>query len=297
LVKIGLIYKQLTDRDFRVLEAIERGHSRYEYVPLEIIEKYARLPEQHIVLSLSKLHRLKLVKRKTVSGYRSFRLTYLGLDMIALNSLVRKNVLEAIGDRLGVGKESEIFHALAPGGVKVAVKFMRIGRTSFRRTRIVRSWGYDPRLDWFKQAKIAAEREYRATHELYMVGASVPRPLAYNRHAIVTEYINGVELFRRPELSDPEAVLNIILNTIRKAYLEVGIVHGDLSEYNVLVDIGSNKPYIIDWPQFIYRDEPMADELLRRDVEYIVRFFNKHYNVGVDARKAYLYVRGEYEQY
>ncbi len=297
MVKIGLIYKQLTNRDFRVLEAIERGHSRYEYVPLEIIEKYARLPEQHIVLSLSKLHRLKLVKRRTISGYKSFRLTYFGLDMIALNNLVRRNVLEAIGDRLGVGKESEIFHALAPGGVRVAVKFMRIGRTSFRRTRIVRPWGFDPRIDWFKQAKIAAEREYKATRELYMVGASVPRPLAYNRHVIVTEYINGVELFRRPRLSDPKAVLGIILDTIRKAYLDAGIVHGDLSEYNVLVDIEYNRPYIIDWPQFIYRGEPMADELLRRDVEYIVKFFNKHYNVGVDAKKAYLYVRGEYEQY
>lgn len=279
------------------MEAIEKGHSKYEYVPLEVIEKYAKIPEQHIILSLSKLHRLKLVKRKTVSGYKSFRLTYLGLDMIALNSLVRRNIIEAIGDRLGVGKESEIFKALAPGGVFVAVKFMRIGRTSFRRTKIVRPWGFNPRLDWFKQAKIAAEREFKATHELFLVGACVPRPLAFNRHVVVTEYINGVELYTKPKLSEPEAVLDKILNTLRRAYLDVGIIHGDLSEYNVIVDLDNNRPYIIDWPQYVYKDEPMADNLLRRDVEYIVRFFNKHYKVEVDVEKAYLYVRGEYEQY
>lgn len=297
LVKIGIIYKQLTDRDFKVLEAIERGHSKYEYVPLEIIEKYTRLPEQHVVLSLSKLHRLSLVKRKSISGYKAFRLTYLGLDMIALNYLVRKNIIEAIGDRIGVGKESEIFKAIAPGNILVAVKFMRIGRTSFRRTRIVRSWGFNPRLDWFKQAKTAAEREFKATHELFLVGADVPRPLAFNRHVVVTEYISGIELYRRPQLNNPEVVLDRILSTLRKAYLEVGIIHGDLSEYNVIVDIEKNKPYIIDWPQYVYRDDPMADHLLRRDVEYLVRFFNKHYKVGVDLEKAYLYVRGEYEHY
>ncbi len=115
MVKIGLIYKQLAARDFKVLEAIEKNISRFEYVPLEVIEKVSRIPEIHLILILSKLHRLDLVKRISIGGYKAFRLTYLGLDMIALNSLVRRNVLEAIGDKLGVGKESDIFLGLAPG--------------------------------------------------------------------------------------------------------------------------------------------------------------------------------------
>ncbi len=293
MVKVGLIYKQLTRRDLRVLEAIEKGHARFEYVPLEIIEKYSKIPEQHVLLSLSKMHRLKLVKRRTISGYKTFRLTYLGLDMLALDYFVRKDVVEAIGDRLGVGKESELFKALAPGGKKVTVKFLRIGRTSFRRTRIVRNWAQDPRIDWFKQAKIAAEREFKALKELYEIGANVPYVLAYNRHAVVIEYIEGIELYRKPELDNPEEVLWKILDTLRKAYLEVGIVHGDLSEYNVLVSIDTNTPYIIDWPQYVYRDDPAADELLKRDVEYIVRFFNKNYRVEISLDKALRYVRGE----
>ncbi len=295
MVKIGFIYKSLTPRDFKVLRAIEKGMSRFEYVPLEYIEKYSRLPEEHVVLILSKLHRLKLVKRKTVSGYKAFRLTYLGLDMIALNTLVNRNVLKAIGDRIGVGKESEIFKGIAPGDIEVIVKFLRIGRTSFRQTRRVRTWAEKPIIDWFKQSMIAAEREFKALRELAEVKALVPVPIAYNRHVVVVEYINGIELYRRPDLKDPLNVLQGIIDTIRKAYLEVGIIHGDLSEYNILVDIEEEKPYIIDWPQYVYREEPMAEQLLRRDVEYIIRFFRKVYRVEMDIENVLKYVRGENE--
>ncbi len=296
MVKIGLIYKSLTPRDFKVLQAIEKGMGRYEYVPLELIEKYARIPEEHIVLILSKLHRLKLVKRRTISGYKAFRLTYLGLDMLALNTLVKRNALKAIGDRIGVGKESEIFKGIAPGDVEVIVKFLRIGRTSFRQTRRVRSWAEKPIYDWFKQSKIAAEREFKALRELSQLKALVPTPITYNRHVVVVEYINGVELYRRPRLSDPMGVLKDILYTVRKAYLEAGIIHGDLSEYNILVSVEDEKPYIIDWPQYHYRGEPMAETYLRRDVEYILRFFHKVYRVRIDLDNALRYVRGEDEE-
>ena len=294
MVKIGLIYKQLTPHDFRVLEAIEKHIGRYEYVPLEVIEKTSKIPETRLILILSKLHRLDLVKRVTVSGYKAYRLTYLGLDMIALHNLVKRNVLEAIGDKLGVGKESDIYRGLAPGGVKVIVKFLRIGRTSFRRTRITRSWGEDPKYTWFHQSKIAAEREFKALKEVHELGGLVPYPIAYNRHVVVTEYIDGVELYTRPQLSDPRKALLDILSTLRIAYVEAGIVHGDLSEYNILVDIENNKPYIIDWPQYVYREDPNAMDLLKRDINYIIRFFRKTYRVEVDPEKALMYVRGEY---
>lgn len=294
LVKIGIIYKQLTPNDLRVLESIEKHIGRYEYVPLEIIEKTTHIPETRLILILSKLHKLGLIKRISFSGYKAFRLTYLGLDMIALQYLVRRNILEAIGDKIGVGKESDIYRGLAPGNIKVIVKFLRIGRTSFRKTRIKRGWVEDPKYTWFHQSKIAAEREYKALKELYSLKCSVPYPLAYNRHVIVTEYIDGVELYTKPKLENPYRVLEIILDTLRKAYLEAGIIHGDLSEYNILVDIENNKPYIIDWPQYVYRDEPNAMDLLKRDIQYIIRFFKKNYGVEIDPGKAFKYVRGEY---
>lgn len=285
-MNIGLVYKSLTEKDFTVLRAIEEYSSKYEYVPLELIEKKTRIIEEHLTLILNKLNKLKLVKRETIAGYKSYRLTYLGYDMLALNSLVRKNVLEALGDKIGVGKESEIYVGLAPGGVRVAVKFLRIGRTSFRRTKILRSWVQEPHTSWYRQARIAAEREFKALKELSLLKALVPAPFGYDRHVVVTEYVEGVELYRRPSLENPEEVFWKTVDTLRLAYQEVGIVHSDLSEYNILVRIDDQTPFIIDWPQYVYKDHPSSIELLRRDVEYLVKFFNKVYRVNVQIDDA-----------
>jgi len=294
LVKIGIIYRQLRDIDFKILNSIEKGMASYEYVPLEVIERYTKIPETKLELSLSKLHRLKLIKRQYMI-YKGYRLTYLGLDMLSLKYFVDRDIIVAIGDRIGVGKESELFKALAPGNTSVIIKFLRIGRTSFRSTRRVRAFADNPRYDWYKQSKIAAEREYKALHELYLAGGSVPKPLAYNRHSVVIGYINGIELYKKPDLPDPYETVTIILDTLRKAFIDVGIVHGDLSEYNVLVDRGSGKPYIIDWPQYVEKLHPSAGKLLRRDIEYIVRFFKKNYRVILDTNRALKYVKGELE--
>ncbi|ACL10351.1 RIO-like serine/threonine kinase [Desulfurococcus amylolyticus 1221n] len=285
----GEIYKSLTDKDFKVLAAIEKGISRgMEYVALETIERISGLHEGEVILVLGKLHELGLVRRKTIAGYKAYRLTYIGYDMLAFRALVNKNILEALGNKIGVGKESEIYIGLAPGGLKVVVKVLRIGRTSFQRTRLLRSWSSNKvSTTWYEESKLAAEREFKALKTLSSINALVPVPLGYNRHVIVTEYIEGVELYKRPELRKPEQVLEYIIDTISKAYREAGIVHGDLSEYNIIVTVSDEKPYVIDWPQYIYREEPNALQLLRRDVEYVVKFFNKVYGLNIDHMAIY----------
>ncbi len=298
MVILALTYKKLVDRDFRVLGVIERETIRYEYVPIEVIERLAGMPSTHVKLSLDKLNRLKLVQRR-LGSYIGYRLTWMGLDILALKSLVDRGVLEALGDKLGVGKESDVYSGLAPGGKRVIVKFHKIGRTSFHHIVKHRPYAADkPWATWMIVAKISAEREYRALEELWKVGARVPKPIARSRHAVVTEYVEGVELYEYREAQDPESILEKILETIRKAYLDVGIVHGDLSEYNILVTIredGEEEPLIIDWPQYVEKLHPLAEQLLRRDVEYVVRFFRRRYHVECDTEKALAYVKGEAE--
>lgn len=289
LVKLGTVYRQLTPLDFSILSAVERGMANYEYVPLDYVERLVNAPATRVERSLEKLRDLKLIKRWSES-YRGFRLTYLGLDMLALRTLVKEGVLEAIGDKLGVGKESELYRARAPGGLLVIVKLLRIGCRSFRSTKRTRSFVENPQLNWYAQSKIAAEREYKALLELFKAGGLVPRPYAWNRHAVVISCINGVELYRRPKLNDPGRALMDVLETTRKAYVDVGIVHGDLSEYNVIVSVENERAYVIDWPQYVEKDHPSAPSLLKRDVEYIVRFFNKIYGVRLSVDRAFSYV-------
>jgi RIO kinase 2 len=294
MVMLALTYKKLVDRDFKVLQVIEREMPRYEYVPIEVIERRLRMPSSHVALSLQKLNQLKLVRRR-LGEYVGYTLTYMGLDVLALHSLVERGILHALGDKLGVGKESDVYSGLTPSGQRVIVKFHRLGRTSFQRFVRVRTYVADrPYHSKLEVAKIAGQREFRALQELSRVGALVPKPIGYSRHAVVAEYLEGVELYEYREPLDPESMLIDILETLRKAYLDVGIVHGDLSEYNILVVLEGDreKPYIIDWPQYVEKEHPSAESLLRRDVEYVVKFFWKRYRVKVDLEKALKYVKG-----
>lgn len=286
MVNLGLVYKSLIEEDFKVLVTLERLLTSREHVSVRLLERMSGLHESKLMLILSKLHDLNLVKRNTISGEKMYRLTYLGYDMLALRGLARANVIEAIGDKIGVGKESEIYMGLAPNGAEVAIKFLRIGRTSFRQTARTRSWIIGRGTSWYLQSRIAAEREFRALQELEPLNVCTPKPIGYNRHVVVIEFINGVELFLRPPLSDPELVLLKVLETIRVAYQKVSIVHGDLSEYNIIIRKSDENPFIIDWPQYTYRHDPNANSLLKRDVNYIVRFFNKVYGVNLDPEEA-----------
>ncbi|MEM0326948.1 MAG: RIO1 family regulatory kinase/ATPase, partial [Desulfurococcaceae archaeon] len=74
------------------------------------------------------------------------------------------------------------------------------------------------------------------------------------------------------------------------AYHKASIVHGDLSEYNILVRKQDEVPFIIDWPQYVYRDDPQAVDLLKRDVSYVVKFFSKTYGVELKINEALDYV-------
>jgi RIO kinase 2 len=285
------VYKRLESQDFRVLLGVELGMMSHEFVPLNTIVKYSNLLEEEVNFRLRRLHALNLLKRRS-KPFIGFSLNYLGYDCLAINALVKGGYLEALGKPLGIGKESDVYDALGPQGVEVAVKFMRLGRTSFRSTRRVRTYVADRRhTSWLYQSRLAAEREFQALKALYKAGVAVPKPIAKNRHAIVMGIIRGAELADYYEIPKPRLVLREILRNLRKAFLKAGIVHSDLSEFNVIIKPDAHI-FIIDWPQYVAKDNPRADEYLKKDVENILRYFRRKFNVELELDDALAYVRG-----
>jgi len=287
------IYSKMDNDMFRILRAIESLLPKYEYPPLDIVERRARLPPGRFKRALEKLVEMKLL-RKSKHQLMGYTLTFQALDLLALRTLVARGAISEIGGKIGVGKESEVYNAVSPTGMKLIVKFHREGTRSFKNLRKTRLYMADStRKHWLIKAKLIGEREYKALDTLYNLGALVPKPIDWNRHAVVQEYIEGVELYIIPDngLPNPSIVLDKIISTIEIAYKKAGIVHGDLSEYNILVST-SGDPYIIDWPQYVYRDDPIAENLLERDVYYIIRFFNKKFRLGLDPRGILERVKG-----
>ncbi len=276
-------FKKLSRHDFKILNAIERGMSRYMYVPMEEIAKLSGFDLEFVETRLKSLNSLGLVQRRK-GAYIGYILTSRGYDCLALNALVKRGVLESISSSpLGVGKEADVYVGLTPAGKEVAVKFHRAGRTSFRGVRVRRAYvGDREHISWLYLSRLAAKNEYDALRILSPAGVSVPKPIDWNRHVVVTELVRGVELYTVPPLDSPETLMHKIIDEIKKAFRDAGLVHGDLSEYNIIVG-EKEEPVIFDWPQWVPSSHPSALMLLKRDVENILKFFKRKYHVKLDV--------------
>jgi RIO kinase 2 len=285
------IFRKLQPEDFRVLLAIELGMSRYQHVPEDTIPKLANLSQQEITYRLPRLCKLRLI-RIWKGPYTGYQLNQAGYDCLAINALVKNNTLEAFGKPLGVGKEADVYDALTPSNQQVAVKFHRLGRTSFRQTRRKRTYIAERQhISWLYQSRLAAQKEFEALKLVHLHGISVPKPIQQNRHVIVMGMIEGAELTNYIQISEPQKLLNEILFNIRKAYLEVGVIHADLSEFNIIVKPDEHI-LIIDWPQYVKKDHPNADQLIKRDVRNVVHFFRRKFDTKTRLKEALTYVKG-----
>lgn len=287
-------FRALENRDFRVLTGIELAHGSYAFPPVGEIRKYANLPLDEVKFRLNLLDRKGLLRRIPPSriGYDGYSLNYSGYDCLALHALVKAGTLDALGKPLGIGKEADVYEALSHMR-PVTVKFHRIGRTSFRQTRRSRGFVADrSHTTWIYQSRLAAEREYRTLRLVHKCRVSVPRPVAHNRHVVVMGLIKGLELNDVGAIDSPEIVLNSILLNVRRAYVKARVIHADLSEFNVIVK-ENGRVLIIDWPQSVRASHPNAADILRRDVQNILKFFRRKFGTKYPLEQTLAYVRGE----
>ena len=259
--------------ELRILLALERLMRRYRWVPLEVLRPATGYSESELSYRLSRLMTMDMVRYEKVP-YEGYALVFNGYDALALNTLTRRNTIQALGILIGVGKESEVCEAMGLG--PVVLKFHRVGQRSFQSVRLKR--GYMPEAGhcpWIFASSISAKMEYDALKMLHPT-VSVPLPIDLNRHVLVMSFIPGADLVRAT-LEEPEQVLDDILRNIHKAY-QIGIVHGDLSEFNVMID-EEGQCWLIDWPQWVETCHPNADDLLRRDIENILQYFRRKYGI------------------
>ena len=286
------IFRQLKNEDFRVLQAIETGMSQHEFVPKQQIARFTKFDlDRDTDYRLSRLNKLGLTYQ-TKTSYTGYTLNYAGYDCLAINALVKAGTLEAFGKPLGVGKEADVYDALNPKGQNIAIKFHRLGRISFRQTLRKRTYTTEPTARWLYQSRLAAEREYDALNLLFPKKVAVPKPLDQNRHVVAMGKIEGAELANWKKLANPQRILKEILNNVKKAYLKAGVIHADLSEYNII--LRPNKHVlIIDWPQYVMTQHPNAEELLKRDILNILRYFERKHGLKTETQQTLDYVTGK----
>jgi RIO kinase 1 len=120
-------------------------------------------------------------------------------------------------------------------------------------------------------------KEYKNLQLAQEAGINVPTPIAVEKNVLVLSFIGKdgkpAPLLRDVPLSSPTGWYKAILDIVKQLYTKAKLVHGDLSEYNIMVPNGY--PVLIDFGQAVTTEHPQAKAFLERDIENLNHYFSQ----------------------
>jgi len=216
---------------------------------------------------------------KDTEGRKVFHEVFDRKALEAISKLISDRKLETVDYPVSTGKEGNVFHATAPGGQTLALKIYRVSNSTFH--NLSKYIIGDPR---FKRAgrshremiEAWATKEYTNLSRMREAGARVPEPIALHKNLLLMEYLGDEEspapTLRTVTVEDPDALYADILESLR-GIRKSGLVHGDLSEFNLLWWKGH--AWVIDVGQSVPLAHSLAAEWHRRDLENMARYFRR----------------------
>jgi RIO kinase 1 len=205
---------------------------------------------------------------------------------LVIYSLLKKGVLDELNGVVNAGKESRVYWGKDPKGKDLAVKIYLTSSAEFKKGMLKYIQG-DYRFSRIKHDTKSliftwAQKEFRNLEQAHKAKVRVPIPIEIKNNVLIMEFIgkNGV---KAPSLKNyypeqPDKIYNIIIKYIKQLYQKADLIHGDLSEYNIM--IWEKEPVLFDMSQSVPSTHPLAENLLKRDLENINNFFKK---LGVDV--------------
>ena len=194
-----------------------------------------------------------------------------------LFNLRRRKVIDYMTGVISTGKEANVYHGYSPEGNELAIKIYRTSTNIFKGLQIYIIG--DPRFNKIKRDQRSfvyawAKKEFKNLSRALKAKVTVPKPIACQKDVVVMEFIGEkglpYRIMKEEELEDPQATYKEVLSNLRKLYTKANLVHGDLSEYNMLY---TPKVYFIDISQAVLTEHPYAEVFLYRDINNITRYF------------------------
>jgi RIO kinase 1 len=199
--------------------------------------------------------------------------------LTVLYRLLNKGVIDRVFGAINSGKESRIYRGLNSEGENIALKIYLTSAKEFRKGMLPYIQG-DPRFRLLKRDTRSliytwAQKEFKNLQRAHESGVRVPKPLSVNKNVLIMEFI-GEDDVAAPTLKDdpprnPRKTYNVLLQYIKILYQKAKLVHGDLSEYNVMNL--NDQPVLFDLSQTVSIEHPRAKDFLKRDLRNINRFF------------------------
>ncbi|KAF1993600.1 RIO1-domain-containing protein [Amniculicola lignicola CBS 123094] len=286
--------RYLSADDWRVLTATEMGSRNHEVVPTPLITQIASLRAGGVQKCISNLAKINLIAKVKNAKYDGYRLTYGGLDYLALHTHTKANTVFSVGNQIGVGKESDIVVCADETGKQLVLKIHRLGRISFRTVKANRDYLRNrTSASWMYMSRLAATKEFEFMKALRKEGFPVPEPVGQNRHTVVMSLVQAFPMRQISKVGDPASLYAELLALIVRL-AQYGLIHGDFNEFNILIeekvtsaeDAAEEEitliPTLIDFPQMVSIDHGNAEFYFDRDVNCIKRFFSRRFGFTSD---------------
>jgi len=209
-----------------------------------------------------------------------------------LEPLVEDGLIDAVIRQLMSGKEAMIFVVRCGDEIRCAKVYKEANKRSFRQavdytegrktknSRRARAMEKGTRYGRKVQEEAWQSAEVDALYRLAAAGVHVPAPYNFHEGVLLMELVTDAHGEPAPRLNDLEfsaeeaLTYHALLMQEVVRMLSAGIVHGDLSEYNIL--LGAAGPVIIDLPQAVdAAGNNHARDMLERDVANLTNYFGR----------------------
>jgi RIO kinase 1 len=210
-----------------------------------------------------------------------------------IEPLVEDGLIDKVVRELMSGKEAKVYVVQCGEEIRCAKVYKEANQRSFHQavdytegrkvksSRQARAMAKGTRYGRKEQEAAWQSAEVDALYKLAAAGVRVPRPFGFYEGVLLMELVQAEDGEPAPRLNDvqlsKEQALEFHAMLIKQVVLMLcaGIVHGDLSEFNILID--HSGPVIIDLPQAIdAAANNNASRMLERDVDNLANYFGQY---------------------
>ena len=181
-------------------------------------------------------------RKKDANQLKTYDEVFDQATLLVIYKLITDKFISSIDYPISSGKEANIFKGTTPEGKPVAIKIYRLATATFK--NIIRYIDGDPRFknirrDHRSVINAWAKKEFRNLQRMGDAKVPVPKPIVYRKNILIMEFIGEGDLpayeLRMIQISKPAAKFKKLIKQIKQIYSKAGLVHGDFSEYNLLV--------------------------------------------------------------